>query len=356
MKLLKKTLSCILILAICLIVCPINSLYAAESINYQEDAYDAYLSLSDNLNIRMDTFSEKYPDNFGGCYLDNDTLVILLTDIDAETIGYYKALCNNSENIRFEQAEYSYKYLKELENNAIHDLESVTTVYESYVDVIQNECCIGVEDEVTLYSEVINSSDPIKIYQIETKPTATAMRGGESISNTKATCSICYFGKYNGKAALVTCGHTNSVGRSIKYGNTTIGSVVKQNLKTFTDVDGLVGSYGDFSIVDISGSSIAGSNYVKTSNGSISATGTANLIVGLAVKLYGSKSNLSGTVQSTSVSATFTDVEDYSQYKVKGLVTISGTTVQGGDSGGCVIYTTGAGVNRIAGCMFKNYK
>ncbi len=153
----------------------------------------------------------------------------------------------------------------------------------------------------------------------------------------------------------MTCGHTNSVGRSIKYGNTTIGSVVKQNLKTFTDVDGLVGSYGDFSIVDISGSSIAGSNYVKTSNGSISATGTANLIVGLAVKLYGSKSNLSGTVQSTSVSATFTDVEDYSQYKVKGLVTISGTTVQGGDSGGCVIYTTGAGVNRIAGCMFKNY-
>lgn len=302
----------------------------------------------------MDTFSENYPDNFGGCYIDNEDLVVLLTDINSETVDYYKKLCNDSENVLFKEVDYSYKYLKELENEIVDNLGEATTIYESYIDVIENECCIGVEDEyldVTPYSEIIDEAKPIKLYQIGTKPMASAMCGGEAISNTKATCSICYFGKYNGKSALVTCGHTNSVGRNVKYGNTVIGSVVKQNLKTFTDVDGVASSYGDFSIVDISGSSIASSNYVKTPSGTISATGTANLVVGLTVKLYGSSSNVSGTVQSTSVSATFTDVEDYSQYKVKGLITVSGTTVQGGDSGGCAVYTTGAGVNRIAGCI-----
>lgn len=66
-------------MTICVSMFPVNYSYAAETLNNQEIAYIAYLSLSDNLGIRMDTFSENYPDNFGGCYIDNDILVVLLT-------------------------------------------------------------------------------------------------------------------------------------------------------------------------------------------------------------------------------------------------------------------------------------
>ena len=75
MKLLKKIACYIVAMTICVSMFPVNYSYAAETLNNQEIAYIAYLSLSDNLGIRMDTFSE----NYGGCYIDNDILVVLLT-------------------------------------------------------------------------------------------------------------------------------------------------------------------------------------------------------------------------------------------------------------------------------------
>lgn len=331
--------------------------YATEADNTvlsaEYDAYGAYLSISDAFDIRMDQRSSDYPDDFGGCYIENGKLVILLTDDTQENQLKYREACGNSSVLDFRVVDYSYEYLLALADDIMPEMASMYEIYEYYVNVKENTVDIGVLD---LESDPqVHSNYPITLYEMGTLPETTAMKGGEGITNsgTSLQCSICFFGTYNGKKALITCGHTNSVGRSIKYNGTVVGAVIKQNLKTYTDVDGIPSSYGDFSIVDISSSPVSGSNYVLTPNGTITATGTANLVVGLTVSMYGSQTkSVTGTVQNTGVTATFTDPEDYSTYKVKGLTTIGGTSfLAGGDSGGCAVYTTSAGVNRVAGCL-----
>ncbi len=184
---------------------------------------------------------------------------------------------------------------------------------------------------------------PIEIYQMEEPPTLTSMRGGEKITGDVKDGSICFFGTYNGKPAMVTHGHDNVVGTNIKYNGTAIGNVVYQNYKLVQDTDGYYVSYGDFSIVDISNSTVDESNTVKTASGTISATGTANLVVGLNVDMYGYVSTrISGAVKNTSVTMQYSENITYAPIRVKGLVTIqntSGTTVAQGDSGRPIIMT-----------------
>lgn len=189
----------------------------------------------------------------------------MLTDDSDAVRKYYREACGNSDVIEFEAVRFSYEELLQLEEEVIPELSEEYDVYEYYVNVKSNKFDIGVgelKDSVQQY-RIADDRYPINIYEIEALPESTSMRGGEEISNTVTTCSICFFGTYNGKKALVTCGHTNSVGRSIKYGSSKIGIVAKQNLRTFTDVDGASASYGDFSIVDISSSSVSESQYVK---------------------------------------------------------------------------------------------
>ena len=348
---LKKLL--IAIISLSIIVFYGNVAYATEdgSINNQEDAYNAYLNLSKNLNIRMDMVSEDYPDTFGGCYLDGSNLVILVTKLSPEIENYYMSACETKDKIIFRQVPYSYEYLLNIEEKAVMETESKANVYEYYVDIKTNTINIGVDKIYDVDSSKI-SSFPIVLYKTENIPKLTAMRGGEIITSIKS-CSICFFGTYNGKASLITCGHSNPQGQSVYYNGNYVGNVVRQNLKTFIDFDGKPSSYGDFSIVDISNSPISGSNYVNTDQGSITASGTANLLVGLSVKMYGGATGcISGTVQSTSVSINYTDPETYEDIKVKGLVAISGpSVVASGDSGGCAVYTTTTGINRIAGSI-----
>lgn len=357
MKKLKKLmtlLSCFLFFLYSMNISVVAS-NVSKNENSQDAAYSAYLNLSENLNIRMDSVSSNYPDTFGGCYIDGNKLVILLTELTPQEKQYYISACENSSDVVFEQVNYSYEYLLDLEEEIVSRVEKNANVYEHYISVATNTVNIGVDDisEDVSWKSRTATPLPILFYEVSSLPETAAMQGGEEITNGSDSFSICFFGKYNSKDSLITCGHTNTVGKSIYYNNTVIGNVIKQNLKLYTDVDGIPASYGDFSIVDISNSSINGSGYVKTPNGSISATGTANLVVGLTVKMYGKTSScVNGTIKNTSVTATFYEPGTYEQYKVKGLTTVEGaTTVASGDSGGCVIYTTSTGVNRIAGCI-----
>ena len=298
----------------------------------------------------MDCISADYPDDFGGCYLDGNTLVIQVTNDEQKTKDFYLIACNNSKYVQFELVNYSYEELQDIQENKVEELKNVYNIAEYYVDVPNNAVNIGVTSDLVLAATIDEyDNQPVKLYFLDALPVATAMRGGEGIADG----SICFFGKYNGKNALITCGHTNAVGKDMYYNGQKVGSVIKQNLRTYTDTDGIPSSYGDFSIVDISNSPISYSSSIKTKSGSINATGTANVVVGLNVKMYGNSTGyLSGTVKSTSVTSTFYEPGSYEQYKVKGMTTIEGSnTVQSGDSGGAVVYTTSSGVNRIAGSI-----
>lgn len=359
MKLLQKIVVLTSILS--MVLFSSNRVLAQEDRCSQDEAYEAYLAMSEALNFRMDMVSERYPDYFGGCYLENDILVVLITKDNPEIRDYYLNACGNSDKVIFRCVENTYEELLSLEEIVVPQISQTMRVYESFVDVTNNTFCVGVDSQVrtrVVATSALESSMtdlPVTVYQIEEIPKANAMQGGEGLKNGTSPCSICFFGTYNGKDALVTSGHANSVGSSMKYNGTTIGKVVLQNLKLFEDIDGLMASYGDFSIVDISNSSIDGSDKVKTASGSVSATGTANLIAGMTVKMYGKESIcISGTVKSTSATITYLDPETYESIKVKGLATIEaagGATTVAGDSGGCVVYTAPSGVNRIAGCI-----
>ncbi len=69
----------------------------------QDKALGAYTKL-------MEAFSASYPESYGGGYIDGETLVVLLTDMDAADA--YREICGEySDAVRFEQVEYSYTEL-----------------------------------------------------------------------------------------------------------------------------------------------------------------------------------------------------------------------------------------------------
>lgn len=139
--------------------------------------------------------------------MDGSNLVILVTKLSPEIENYYMSACETKDKIIFRQVPYSYEYLLSIEEKAIMETESKANVYEYYVDIKTNTINIGVDKIYDVDSSKI-SSFPIVLYKTENIPKLTAMRGGEIITSIKS-CSICFFGTYNGKASLITCGHSN---------------------------------------------------------------------------------------------------------------------------------------------------
>lgn len=287
----------------------INS--ASDLSNNQDEALEAYEKISETFNFRMDILSEDYPDTFAGCYLDENILVIQLTDSKDQEI-YLKA-CDYSPFVRFEIKDYSFEDLKSLETQAYETFHM--NIVKSYADVKENVVVLGVpQEEYKLYQkQQSKSSLPIKIIQenaekiiVENESISTTnitdtlyangnlMKGGEKIYhtyNTTCSMSICFFGTYQNKPALITCGHSNPVGTNISYNGISLGNVLYQGLKKFNSIrNGVIlpTSNGDFSIIDISNHPELISDKVLGQNDvSISTTKSANVIAGLQVSYYG---------------------------------------------------------------------
>ncbi len=352
----EKKLWTFLLAILCIFLMPIKGM-AVETTGTQDDAIDAYEQIEEVLEIRTDIFMDNYPDSFAGCYLDGNMLVILLTDLKDADI--YLDACNNSPYVRFEEKEYSYTYLKNLEKTST-DLIGDYKINESYVDIKKNCVVYGLlEDEYETYIQTKSSIDlPIQVILTE-EATANAMQGGEGISNDKAGMSIGFFGTYKGKKALLTCGHENPVGSNIYYNETKIGNIVYQGIRTYLDYDprtntSTPSSHGDFAIVDISQSPVSTSMNVLGENGtSIKINGTAHVIEGLEVKFYGNTTKYgTGTVTQLDQVRILTEPISQKPYRVCGLVVISPNhTTAGGDSGGSVYYTSSLGNNKIAGTI-----
>ncbi len=355
----RKKLWTFLLTILCIFLMPIKGM-AVETTGTQDDAIDAYEQIEEVLEIRTDIFMDNYPDSFAGCYLDGNMLVILLTDLKDADI--YLDACNNSPYVRFEEKEYSYTYLKNLEKTST-DLIGDYKINESYVDIKKNCVVYGLlEDEYETYIQTKSSIDlPIQVILTE-EATANAMQGGEGISNDKAGMSIGFFGTYKGKKALLTCGHENPVGSNVYYNGTKIGNIVHQEIRTYLDYDprtntSTPSSHGDFAIVDISQSPISTSMNVLGENGtSIKINGTAYVIEGLEVKFYGNTTKYgTGTVTQLNQKKDLNEPISWKPYRVYGLVVISSNHIAaGGDSGGSVYYTSSLGNNKIAGTIVGN--
>lgn len=89
-----------------------------------------------------------YPDNYAGSWVEDDKLVIALTDTSEESVAEYKIWAGEyAEVLQFVQAEYSYNYLcskmEEIVNDAMekHDIE----IIDYGVSQEENEIIITVD-------------------------------------------------------------------------------------------------------------------------------------------------------------------------------------------------------------------
>ena len=266
-----------------------------------------------------------YPQTFGGCYINEDKLCVLVTSTDDATLDYYKDIFDEYIiYVVFEEVTYSYNELLNASEIIAKEIsETEIDVVCHYVSEIDNEVVIGIHPEDYEMAKNRRTSMPISIpYSIvkeEPINEETALVGGKKITIPAggATLGIC--GIYNGYNAVLTCGHSINVGDTIIFRPTsdTIGSVIYSRYSPSLN--------GDFSIVRVTGEDITLTNSIADT---YSITGTyLTPAVNTVVKKYGGYSGYAyATVTQRNVTGD----------GAKGLsvVKITYGTSQGGDSGG----------------------
>lgn len=143
----------LLILLSCLLIAMLTTVFAQDVRNeelatddddYQWEACMAHEILCQEFS-GAETFV--YPDNYAGEYIDDETLIILLTDFNEETIEFYKdILTDYMDYVDFAIEENSYNELCEEKDEVIAYLDEKYDVVESCVDVKNNEVLIRVSD------------------------------------------------------------------------------------------------------------------------------------------------------------------------------------------------------------------
>ena len=250
-----------------------------------------------------------YPDDFGGDYIDYDTLHVQVTD--ASSIPYYESILSDYEsNVVYDIVEFSYEDLYNETENFADAISEEYNIVSYGVDVIENRGIINVtSSDYTEISEYFNSieqysdcpyDDIIRIDVEDDYDEEASITAGTQISySTSATLGGS--GTYNGTTAFITAGHCSfNIGDSIKVGGSTIGTVVKkQNANN---------QYGDYAFITAASGYIATSS-VFTSSGNVTyfrgylnnpAVGTYLYKYGYVSKeAYGVVSDTGLTVNST---------------------------------------------------------
>lgn len=278
-----------------------------------------------------------YPDDYAGSWIDNDVLIISLTDISNETKAKYDDWIGEyAEYVQYEKAEFSYNYLKSKEESIVENLEEENNIEIVGYTVSQRDNEVVVEVEAdnsvsrslnTLEEDIVDGI-PVSIVEVSDAELAYNLYGGNGISNlsTGASFTLSCCGTYNGSSTVLTCGHDSSqaVGQSIKdvSSGRTIGSIVYRRYSS--------GGYGDFEIVSVANSSFTTTNRVLTGDSLIGSIYYPS--VGTTVKFFGSSTGrvCYGTVTETGVTRSYAN-----GINIKGLtkVEITSGSVTQGDSG-----------------------
>ena len=283
-----------------------------------------------------------YPDYFGGCYIEDNTLHIrLASPTTKEEAALKKALIGYQDVIVYEYGSFSRESAQAYADEIAAELrERGIEVTHWCVDAKTGNVEIGVipndmkgaEDitkDIQAYSQ--RSSCPVIVIEegAYTLPSSgnPLLVGGDEIKSGNSYLSAGVCGYYNGESALVTCGHGDtSVGASVWLDSELIGTVA--------GIQYADGESGDFSIIELSSGEMS-HKIGSSSNGYIVITGGTylNPAIGTYVTKYGKTTGYSyGTVTDTNVSiAPATDMV------VTGMTRASvfqGTGSLPGDSGG----------------------
>lgn len=314
----------------------INS-YASEFNNaelmftLQKNACEAHEKLYNSF-VWNDTYI--YPENFGGDYIDYDTLHVQVTT--ASAIPYYESLLSEYEPyIVYEIVEHSYNELYIRTESLVSALEETYSIITYGIDVTENKGFISINssDGVKI-AQCINTISPYNkdadesIIKIEFRDNfvhEASIVAGTMVSYSTPTQiqkgTIGGSGTYNNTTAFITSGHFHfNIGDSVTVGSSAIGTVsVKQDAAN---------QYGDYAIITAA-SGYTPTSYVFTSGGNTTkfTSYLNNPAVGTYLYKYGYESQQAyGVVTRTGITANGR----------KGIseVKLSSGTSANGDSGG----------------------
>lgn len=349
----------------------------------QTNALDANQLLMDTILLE----NGDYPDYYGGVYISNNTLHILLTDNSMEDIEerLHIILNNYMKWVQYDKVRFSYNELYKEAENIVQSYYLDNNIscpnLGYYVDIKENSCIITVPDvktemlletymkeRKTIYPVIVKvtgesvpctSESTITEYDGDNKTRSTiTLKGGNQINNSYAWFTMGYCGYYSALNAFVTCGHMQDTNAWTLLGaNIGNGSILGAPSYIRFQNNG----NGDFSIHNIAantGNTILITNKIQNvsdSGSDISVTGTySDPPVGTYIFKYNATPITNNATKYRSycqVTATGVTVS-YSGVNIKNLssaqfVSSAGTSA-GGDSGGPWFLYSG-GIWKIAG-------
>jgi len=218
-----------------------------EMMAAQQNALNANLLLMESIG----TDYSQYPDCYGGVYIKDDILHILVADSSGKTVAWIDGVLREySDWITIDEVEYSYNYLYNLAETSAEAMCSITKPYDItgyYVDIVNNVGVITVANgdiaailernyvsregpSATLRFEVVESltrsSNDESIFSTDlnsgSRGTIT-LKGGMQINNSSKWFTIGFCGTFSKLDAFVTCGHGQDANEWTRTGNS-IGS------------------------------------------------------------------------------------------------------------------------------------
>ena len=358
---------------------PAETLLAMEQQEKPLEAYDNLLaSFSEDLNGMTD-----FPPEYGGSMVEGDQLVISLVNPTEEMKEDYLERCKLDTCVTFREVENSLDDLEAVRAQANQLQNQGFDVVSTGIDVKNNELVVGLNQEkhllpkavpgagsnfigIDLFSVLTGDQQkaqlalndlPVRVEMTEpAEACASRVRGGHRLTS-RGDFSCGAAGTYNGKPAIITCGHGNELWPPVYYSGTKIGDVVKYQVNY--DPDSVGRDYlGDFAIVQTNSSAILDN---RLANAAL-VVSAGSVPTGTSVSKYGATTGYSsGTVTMIGVNVYYAAV-DGTKYYGKSLWIVSMKASgskepsSDGDSGAPVYRKYGSGVQLNATIAARDQK
>lgn len=322
----KKALIYLLTITILLFTLTPCSLVNADSC---DDLSIVYERIENSFPLSEDG-SRIYSDEYGGAFINDNTLCIYLTSTTSINMNKYRNLAK-CDNLKFLKADYSLYYL----NGLYKEVSTYTDKYNiSFftVDIARNRFLIGIappneKDTRRLHTSTLNLSYEDTVNELFMVLSNSAyifepadyidfytFRGGDGLvtkdeDGNAMSSSICACGTYNNSPALLIAGHAvrgvMSTGVTWErwtdayYNGAYIGNCV---LSQYSN-NGL----GDYAIIALSGTYGAqmSNDIWKTTSATLDITSTGSSVVGNTVYCYGNTTRIQTQCQVIETNVSF---------------------------------------------------
>lgn len=265
-----------------------------------------------------------YPDDFAGNYIDYDTLHVQVTS--KEAIENYKPLLEGYDCVCYDVVEHSYNELYKLAESVVDSLPDRKAFVEYYVDIKENKAVVCIlEDYKEITKECIPDDRRLEITFAQGYVVGTASVAGGSEIYSPGRNTLAGSGTYGSGVAFLSCGHGKSVGNSVTYNGSVIGSVSSVQYSNY--------GAGDYAIISASSGYTATSSVLCTGGTTYFGNYLLSPTVGTQLYKYGDETGQS-TCQVTQTGVTVNDGGGITIYGMTEASVISGLGSYPGDSGG----------------------